>query len=1082
MLSKFFLDRPVFAWVIAIVMMVLGGLAIYNLPISQYPPIAPPSIAIDSFYPGASAETVENSVTQIIEQKMTGFDDMLYLSGVSDSAGASRIELTFKPGTDPDLAWAKVQNKLQLAMTSLPEEVQRLGVTVSKSTRNYLIIVGLISEDSSMDGNDLRDYAQSNLEKVLARVPGVGEVQNFGTQYAMRIWLNPEKLTDYRLTIEDVIAALKTYNVEISAGQFGGAPAVKGQRLNTSIIVQNMLKTPEEFAAIPVRTNPDGAVVRVRDVGRTELGTEFYDVEAFYNGKPCAGLAIRQAPGANALDTADAVKKKLADMGRYFPKGMKVVYPYDTTPFVRVAINEVVMTLFEAVFLVFAVMWLFMGNLRATLIPTIAVPVVILGTFAVLGAFGFSINMLTMFAMVLAIGLLVDDAIVVVENVERIMTEEGLPPKEATAKSMEQITPALIGIGLVLAAVFGPMAFFPGSTGVIYRQFSVTIAAAMLLSVLVALILTPVLCASLLKPVAQGHEAAENAIFFLQPFFRWFDHAFFRLRDRYVQLVGGVLSRKRRYLAVFLVILILLGFLFMRMPTGYLPDEDQGILFAQILMPTGATMEQTQVVADDVRHYFLEKEKEAVESCMTIVGIGFSGRAQNNGLVFTKLRDWHQRNRPDLRVKAVAGRAMGAFSQFRSSLVFAFPPPPVVEMGNARGVDFQLLDRGGLGHAALMNARNQLLGMAVKDPRLANVRPNGMEDVPQFRIDVDWEKTGAMGIPLTSVHNTIAAAFGGAYVNNFIQAGRVKKVYVQADAPYRMLPQHLDKLYVRNAAGQMTPFASFASTRWESGSPRLERFNGFPSLNIWGEPAPGRSSGEAMKAMEEITSKLPQGFGFDWSGLSYQERMAKSQAPLLYAFSILVIFLCLAALYESWPIPIAILLALPLGAIGGVIASSLRGMSNDVYFQIGLLTTLGLTTKNAILIVQFAKARVEEGMDLIDATLEGAKLRLRPIVMTSLAFGFGVLPLVMARGAGAGAMTAIGTGVLGGMITGTALVVVFAPLFYVLIEKAFGKKYGKTVASGGAGSLFTALITKLTGKRREKTTDGNTESIATEDL
>jgi HAE1 family hydrophobic/amphiphilic exporter-1 len=1040
MLSKFFLARPVFAWVIAIAIMVLGGLAIHNLPISQYPPIAPPSIAIYSLLAGASAETVENSVTQIIEQKMTGFDDMLYISGTSDSSGASRIELTFKPGTDPDLAGAKVQNKLQLAMTSLPEVVQRTGVTVSKSTRNFLIIVGLISEDGSMDGKDLRDYAQSNLEKVLARVPGVGEVQVFGSQYAMRVWINPDKLTDYRLTMEDVIQALKSYNVEVSAGQFGGAPSVKGQRLNTSIIVQNLLKTPEEFGAIPIRINPDGAVVRIRDIGRTELGTESYDIEGFQDGKPSAGLAIRQAPGANALDTADAVREKMAEMSRYFPPGMKVIYPYDTTPFVRVAINEVVQTLFEAIFLVFIVMWLFMGNLRATLIPTIAVPVVILGTFAVLGAFGFSINMLTMFAMVLAIGLLVDDAIVVVENVERIMSDEGLPPREATAKSMEQITPALIGIGLVLAAVFGPMAFFPGSTGVIYRQFSITIATSMLLSVVVALILTPVLCAFLLKPVPRGHQPSENTIFFLRPFFRWFDRAFVGLRDRYVRFLGGVLSRKKRYLAVFLVILVLLGWLFMRMPTSYLPDEDQGILLAQILMPTGSTLEQTQQVATEVQRYFQEKEKEAVESCMTLAGYGFSGRAQNNGMVFVRLKDWRLRNRPDLRVKAIAGRAMGAFSRIRGGLVFAFAPPAVSEMGNARGVDFQLLDRGGLGHSALMAARNQLLGMAAQDPRLANVRPNGMEDVPQFRIDVDWAKAGALGVPLPSIHNTLSSAFGGAYVNNFIQAGRVKKVYAQADAPYRMLPEDLERLYVRNTQGKMVPFSSFSTTRWTMGSPRLERFNGFPSMNIWGEPAPGRSSGEAMQAMEEITAKLPPGIGFDWAGLSYQERMATAQAPLLYAFSVLVIFLCLAALYESWPIPISILLALPLGAIGGVLAASARGMHNDVYFQIGLLTTLGLTTKNAILIVQFAKARVQEGKGLLEATLEGARLRFRPIVMTSLAFGFGVVPLALASGAGAGAMTAIGTGVLGGMITGTVLVVVFAPLFYVLIETIFGKK------------------------------------------
>ena len=1043
MLSRFFLDRPVFAWVIAIVLMAAGGLAIYNLPIAQYPPIAPPSIAIDSFYPGASAETVENSVTQIIEQKMTGLENMLYLSASSDSAGASRIELTFAAGTDPDLAWAQVQNKLQLAMASLPEVVQRQGVKVSKSTRNYLIIVGLISEDGSMDGNDLRDYAQSNLEKVLARIPGVGEVETFGTQYAMRVWLNPDRLTEYQLTMEDVIGAVRAYNVEVSAGQFGGAPAVKGQRLNASIVVQNLLQTPEEFAAIPIRIMPDGSVVRVGDVGRTELGTEFYDVEAFYNGKPTAGLAIRQAAGANALQTADRIKKKMEEMSRYFPPGMKVVYPYDTTPFVRVAIGEVVKTLFEAIVLVFLVMWLFLGSFRATLIPTIAVPVVILGTFAVLGLFGFSINMLTMFAMVLAIGLLVDDAIVVVENVERIMAEEGLSPREATAKSMDQITSALVGIGLVLAAVFGPMAFFKGSTGIIYRQFSVTIAAAMLLSVLVALILTPVLCASLLKPVAAGHEPAENAVFFLRPFLLRFDRAFFRVRDLYVKLVGRVLSKKLRYLLVYLAIVAALGFLFLRLPTSYLPDEDQGILLVQAMLPGNATLEQTQEVLNRVRDHFLLEEKDSVESCLTVAGIGFSGRGQNVGISFAKLKDWKLRGRPDLRVWAVAERAMGAFSAIRNAMVFAFPPPAVVELGNAKGFDFQLLDRGGLGHAALMGARNQLLGMAAQDSRLTAVRPNGMEDVPEYRVDVDWEKAGALGLPITSIHNTIAAAFGSAYVNDFIQGGRVKRVYVQADAPYRMLPEDLERLYVRNTSGRMVPYSSFASGRWTFGSPRLERYNGFPSINIWGEPRPGRSSGEAMQAMEEIVSKLPRGIGFDWTGLSYQERMASSQAPLLYAFSVFVIFLCLAALYESWPIPLSILAVLPLGVIGGVGATSLRGLPNDVYFQIGLLTTLGLATKNAILIVQFAKARVEEGIDLRAAALEGSRLRFRPIVMTSLAFGFGVLPLALNTGAGAGAMNAIGTSVLGGMITGTVLVTIFTPLFYVLIEKSLGKTGGR---------------------------------------
>lgn len=1043
MLSKFFLQRPVFAWVIAIVMMVLGGLMIYNLPISQYPPIAPPSIAITASYPGASARTVEDSVTQIIEQKMTGFEDMLYISGTSDSSGQSRIELTFKPGTDPDLAWAKVQNKLQLAMTSLPDVVQRSGVTVSKSTRNYLILVGLVSEDGSMNGTDLRDYAKANLEKILARVPGVGEVEVFGSQYAMRVWLNPDKLIDYNLTIDEVAAALRTYNVEISAGQFGGAPAIEGQRLNASIVVQNLLQTPEEFANIPLRVNADGSVVRIKDVARTELGAESYSIESYYNGKPSGALAIRQAPGANALDTADAIKKKMQEMLPYFPKGMKVTYPYDTTPFIKASIEEVVKTLFEAIFLVFLVMWLFMGNIRATLIPTIAVPVVILGTFAVLGFFGYSINMLTMFAMVLAIGLLVDDAIVVVENVERIMSEEGLSPLEATAKSMEQITPALIGIGLVLAAVFGPMAFFGGSTGVIYRQFSITIATAMLLSVVVALILTPVLCASMLKPIEKGHEAAEGANKLLRPFFLWFEHGFMKFRNGVVKLVGHALARQLRYVFVYVAIVVGLGVLFMRMPTSYLPDEDQGILLAQIMLPTGATIEQTKAVADQVQKYFETNEKEAVESCMIITGSGFSGMAQNNGMVFVKLKDWKMRERSDLRVKAVAGRAMKAFSQYRNALVFAFPPPSVIELGNARGVDFQLVDRGGLGHAALIDARNQLLGMAAKDPRLANVRPNGMEDVPEFRVDVDWDKAGALGVPINSIHSTISAAFGSSFVNNFIQAGRVKRVFLQADAPYRMVPSDLEKLYVRNTSGRMVPFSAIASTRWSSGSPRLERFNGFPSVNIWGEAKQGRSSGEAMKAMEEMAAKLPQGFGYDWAGLSYQERQASSQSGLLYAFSILVIFLCLAALYESWPIPIAILMVLPLGVIGGVIASTSRGLSNDVYFQIGLLTTLGLSVKNAILIVQFAKARAEEGASLIDAAIEGTKLRFRPIIMTSLAFGFGVLPLAISTGAGAGAMTAIGTAVLGGMITGTLFVILFAPLFYVLIERILGKKQSR---------------------------------------
>ncbi len=1046
MLSKFFLDRPVFAWVVAIFIMLLGALSIYNLPVAQYPNIAPPSIRISATYPGASAETVENSVTQIIEQKMTGLDSMIYLSSTSDSAGSSTIELTFAPGVDPDIAWSKVQNKVHAALASLPEVVQRIGVQVTKSTRNYLIIVGLISEDGRMDSIDVGDYARSELESVLARVPGVGEVEMFAKEYAMRVWLNPGKLTNYHLTVADVIAALKAYNVEVSAGQFGAAPAVADQRLNAPIVVQNLLQTPDEFAAIPLRTNMDGSIVRVRDVGRTELGTAIYDVDVNYNGLATAGIAIRQTPGANALNTAKAIKAKMKEMSRNFPPGLKVVYPYDTTPFVKVAISEAVKALLQAIVLVFLVMWLFLGNIRATLIPTIAVPVVLLGACAALGVFGFSINMLTMFAMVIAIGLLVDDTIVVVENVERLMSEEGLSPRDATAKSMGQVTSALIGFALVLSALFGPMAFFGGSTGIIYRQFSVTVVASMILSVSVALILTPVLCANILKPVPKGHEAAEGSIRFLRPFFRLFDRGFYRFRDGFVNLVGYGLARKLRFVAVYIIIVVGLGFIFIRMPSRYLPDEDQGALLCQMILPAGSTLEQTKEVAERVRHYFLEQEQDAVDSCMTITGAGFSGRAQNNGMVFVKLKDWNLRDRPELRAKAVAKRATGNFAKFRNAMVFAFPPPAIAELGTSIGFDFQLVDRGGNGHDALMKARNQLLGMAAQDPRLTSVRPNGMEDVPEYRIDVDWEKAGALSLPIQAIHTTISATFGSAYVNDFIQRDRVKRVYVQADAPYRMLPEDLEKLYVRNTAGKMVPYSSFASGRWTTGSPRLERFNSFPTINILGEPTPGRSSGEAMEAMEQLTAKLPKGFGYDWTGLSYQEKQASAQTGVLYTFSILIVFLFLAALYGKWDIPFAVLLILPMGVVGGFIATNLRGLPSDVYFRIGLLTTLGLATKNAILIVQFAMAGVAGGRSVREAALNAVRLRLRPILMTSLTTGLAVLPLALSTGAGAGAMNAIGTVVLGGMITGTLLVVLFAPLFYVLIEKIFGKEKNREAA------------------------------------
>ena len=979
-------------------------------------------------------------MTQIIEQQMTGLDKMLYMSSTSDSSGISGIELTFAPGTDPDLAWAKVQNKLQLAMARLPDQVQRRGVFVRKSTRNYLMLVGLVSEDGSMRDIDLRDYALTTVQQVLARVPGVGEVEGIGGEYAMRIWLNPDKLTDYGLTVDDVTQAIQGYNVEVSGGQFGGAPAVKGQRLNASIMVHSLLKTPEEFAAILVRINKDGSIVRIRDIGWTELGSDLLDTVNNFNGMPAAGLSIRQEPGANALDTANRIRAKMKELSRYFPPGVKVVYPYDTTPFTVVAIEEVVKTLLEAILLVFLVMYLFMGNMRATFIPTIAVPVVLLGTFAALGLFGFSINMLTMFAMVLAIGLLVDDAIVVVENVERIMSEEGLPPKEATAKSMDQITPALIGIGLVLSAVFGPMAFFSGSTGVIYRQFSVTVIASMLLSVLVALILTPVLCASFLKPVPKGHEPAEGGISLLRPFFRWFDRVFFRVRDQYVGLVRHSLNKSVRYVFFYVLIVAAMGFVFLRLPKSFLPNEDQGVLLAQVTLPVGATLEQTEAVMERVTDQFLNKEKDAVDSIMTISGQNQSGRSQNIGMAYIKLKDWKLRKRKELKVDAVVNRAMRAFSQIRNAMVFVFPPPAVTELGNARGIDFQLQDRGGLGHDGLMAARRQILDMAAKDPRVTRVRPNGLDDVPQYRINVDMEKAGALGIPITSIHNTISVAFGSAYVNDFIKSGRIKHVDIQADAPYRMLPEDLEKLHVRNKDGKMVRYSAFASGQWTYGSPKLERFNSFPSINIWGEAAPGRSSGEAMKAMEEFASKLPKEIGYDWTGISYQEREAGAQAAPLYAFSILIIFLCVAALYESWTIPFVNLLMLPLGAFGATLAMWLRGLPNDVYFQIGFLTTLGLSTKNAILIIQFAQHRMGYGEKLVEATLGAVKTRFRPVIMTSLAFFFGVLPLAIATGAGAGAQIAIGTAVVGGMLSATFIDLIFIPLFFVLVSQTFMRK------------------------------------------
>ncbi|HEY3271510.1 MAG TPA: efflux RND transporter permease subunit [Geothrix sp.] len=1049
---NFFIDRPIFAWVVAIVMMLAGLLAIKTLPISQYPPVAPPSISVDAFYPGASAKTVENTVTQIIEQKMTGLDRLLYMSATSDSAGHGSVTLTFQPGTDPDAAWAKVQNKLELAKPLMPQVVQQMGIAVTKSTKNIFMILSLTSTDGSMNAEDLRDYLASSVENVISRVEGVGEVLSFGTQYAMRIWLNPDKMVGYRITPDDIRQAVRAYNAQISAGQAGGLPAVKGQRLNVTVNVQELLQTPEQFGAIPLRINPDGSTIRLRDVARTELGTESYESDTKLNGQPAAGMLIRLASGANALDTSKLVKAKLNELAPYFPPGVQVDYPYETTPFVSVAINEVVKTLVEAVILVFLVMLLFLGNFRATLIPTIAVPVVLLGTFAILQYVGMSINMLTMFAMVLAIGLLVDDAIVVVENVERIMHEEGLSPLEATRKSMGQITSALVGIGLVLSAVFGPMAFFGGSTGIIFRQFSFTLITAMMLSVVVALVLTPSLCVTFLKPIEKGHEAAEKGWAVTRPFFLWFDQFYTKLNHIFVGQLGRVLSKWGRYAVIYGVIVAGMGVLFMRLPTAFLPEEDQGIILTLIQLPAGSTLEQTQKVMSEVQHYFQDDEKEAVASCLTVGGFSVAGRGQNNGMAFVKLKDWHLRDRSELKAEAVIRRAMRTFSSRRDAMVFAVAPPAILELGNATGFDFQLQDRAGVGHAKLMEARNQLLGLAAQNANLKAVRPNGLDDQPEYNVRLNQDRAGTLGVPLPVISDTLASAWGGSYVNDFINRGRVKRVYMQADAPFRMQLEDLNKLYVRNTAGAMVPFSAFSAGEWSYGSPNLQRYNSFPSVNIQGEPAAGKSTGDAMLAMEELVKKLPPGIGFEWTGLSYQERQAGAQAPALYAVSILVIFLCLAALYESWTIPFSILLVLPVGVFGAVLATWGRGLSSDVYFQIGLLTTLGLTAKNAILIVQFAEEQMARGVGLLEAAMEASRLRLRPILMTSLAFTFGVLPMALTRGAGAAAQNAIGTGVVGGMLTATFIAIFYIPLSFVLVSQMFKKKRQEHAPAGTAAS------------------------------
>ncbi|WP_377807646.1 efflux RND transporter permease subunit [Azospirillum sp. A29] len=1033
-MSKFFIDRPVFAWVIAIVIMMAGALAILRLPVEQYPKIAPPTVSITASYPGASAKTLEDTVTQVIEQKMTGLDHFRYMSSNSDSSGNVTITLTFEPEANPDIAQVQVQNKLQLATPLLPQEVQQRGIQVSKAGNDFLLVVGFVSSDGRLSQGDIADYVTSNLQDTLSRVEGVGDITVFGPQHAMRIWLDPDALNNFALTTTDVSNAVKTQNAQVSAGQLGGAPAVQGQQINATISAQSRLQTPEQFGAILLRVNPDGSQVRLRDVARIEIGSETYEINAAYNGKPAAGVGIKLATGANALNTAAAVKARVAELQPFFPAGIEVIYPYDTTPFVQLSIHEVIKTLFEAIVLVFVVMYLFLQNFRATLIPTIAVPVVLLGTFGVMSAFGFSINVLTMFGMVLAIGLLVDDAIVVVENVERVMGEEGLPPREATRKSMDQITGALVGIALVLSAVFVPSAFFGGSAGAIYRQFSLTIVSAMALSVLVALVLTPALCATILKPVAAGHGHAKRG------FFGLFNRGFDAGSRVYVRGVRGAINRLGRYFIAYALILGGLGYLFVQMPSSFLPTEDRGQLFVLWSAPPNASSQRTAETAKALTAYMLEKEKDSVEGLFTIVGFNFSGRGQNAGMAFVRLKDWSERPQASQKPQAIAGRVMGAMSKLKDAVLFSFLPPSVPGLGNATGFDLQLVDRGGLGHDRLMQARNQLLGAAAQNPKLVGVRPNGLEDTPQFKLDIDREKASALGLSLSDINTTLSAAWGSSYVNDFIDQGRVKKVYLQADAPYRMQPSDIDRWYVRNAGGQMVPFSAFTTAQWIYGSPKLERYNGSSSLNIQGSAAPGISSGEAMTEMETLMQKLPPGIGYEWTGLSYEERLSGSQAPALYALSMIIVFLCLAALYESWSVPVSVILVVPLGVIGAVIAATLRGLPSDVYFQVGLLTTIGLSAKNAILIVEFAKALYDQGMELKEAAAEACRQRLRPIIMTSMAFILGVLPLAISTGAGSESQNAIGVGVIGGMISATVLAVLFVPVFFVAVYRLFVRR------------------------------------------
>ncbi len=1030
-MSNFFIDRPVFAWVVAIVIMLAGGLAIFKLPVSHYPDVAPPAIAVSVTYPGASAQTVQDTVVQVIEQQMNGIDGLRYMSSSSEADGSMSIIITFEPGTDPDIAQVQVQNKLQLATPLLPEEVQRQGLRVAKYQRNFMLVIGLIDESGKLDNFDLGNYIASKMRDPISRVQGVGDFILFGSQYAMRIWLDPAKLHSYQLTPADVAAAVRAQNVQISAGQLGGLPASRGVQLNATIVGKTRLTNTADFERILLKVQADGSQVKLADVARVELGSENFSTSAKFNGNPAAAMALRLASGANLLQTVDRVKARVAELEPYFPQGVKVVYPLETAPVVAASINSVIKTLIEAFVLVFLVMYLFLQNLRATLIPTLAVPVVLLGTFGVLYAFGYSINVLTMYAMVLAIGLLVDDAIVVVENVERVMAEEGLSAREATRKSMGQIQGALVGIGLVLSAVFVPMAFFGGSAGVIYRQFSITIVAAMALSVLVALIFTPALCAMLLRQDERGSKPGHAP---KGRFFRWFNRAFARSTRGYENSVVAILNRPRRFVLVFVLIVGGLGYLFSNLPSAYLADEDQGLMFVAVQLPANASAERTAGVLQDVLEHLMQQEGEVVESAFAVTGFNFFGRGQSQGMLIVQLKPWQERSGEGADIFSLTGRIFAASSKFRDAMIIPAVPPAIMEMGNADGVSAYLQDYAGLGYPALSASLQQFLQRLQSDPRVQRANHIGMPDAPQYQVSIDDEKASAYQVSIADVNATMAAAWGSLYINDFIDEGRVKRVYLQGDQRARLAPEDFGKWYVRNSSGEMVPFAAFSQGRWTTGPTKLDRYNGILAAEVSVNPAPGYSSSDVMQALEEAAAELPAGMGLSYTGISYEERQAGSLATLLYGLSLLMVFLCLAALYESWAVPIAVLLVVPLGVLGAVVATLLRDFNNDIFFQVGLLTTIGLVAKNAILIVEFAKSRFEQGgVSLRDAAIEGARLRLRPIIMTSLAFTFGVLPMALATGAGQGSQQAIGTAVVGGMIGATLLAIFFIPLFYVLV-------------------------------------------------